>query len=85
MITGDNHATYSIYLTIKTQSNFTADQIPFVGHLSSVEDLQWNSFINSTISTPLALIRFNNFNSSSFNSLSNFIPRTFKLLLLFSI
>ncbi|GES92196.1 glutamate-rich WD repeat containing [Rhizophagus clarus] len=40
LITGDNH-TY-IYLTTKTQSNFTADRIPFVGHSSSVEDLQWS-------------------------------------------
>ncbi|EXX78489.1 Rrb1p [Rhizophagus irregularis DAOM 197198w] len=40
LITGDNHT--HIYLTTKTQSNFTADRIPFVGHSSSVEDLQWS-------------------------------------------
>src|SRR5881398_3632131 len=31
-----------IYLTTKAQSDFTADRIPFVGHTSSVEDLQWS-------------------------------------------
>jgi ribosome assembly protein RRB1 len=31
-----------IYLTTKAQSNYTADRIPFVGHTSSVEDLQWS-------------------------------------------
>lgn len=40
LITGDNRT--HIYLTTKTQSNFTADRIPFVGHSSSVEDLQWS-------------------------------------------
>ncbi|CAG8476633.1 5943_t:CDS:2 [Funneliformis caledonium] len=40
LITGDMHT--HIYLTTKAQSNFTADRIPFVGHTSSVEDLQWS-------------------------------------------
>ncbi|CAG8814452.1 17767_t:CDS:2, partial [Racocetra persica] len=40
LITGDMHT--NIYLTTKAQSTFTADRIPFTGHTSSVEDLQWS-------------------------------------------
>ncbi|RHZ87478.1 hypothetical protein Glove_34g64 [Diversispora epigaea] len=40
LLTGDMHT--NIYLTTKSQSTFKADREPFVGHTSSVEDLQWS-------------------------------------------
>ncbi|CAG8640213.1 12659_t:CDS:2, partial [Acaulospora morrowiae] len=40
LLTGDLHT--HIYLTTKSQSTFIADRVPFVGHTSSVEDLQWS-------------------------------------------
>lgn len=40
LLSGDNHT--HIYLTTKTESGFTTDQIPCIGHESSVEDIQWS-------------------------------------------
>ncbi|CAG8436092.1 9358_t:CDS:2 [Diversispora eburnea] len=40
LLTGDLRT--NIYLTTKSQSTFKADRNPFVGHTSSVEDLQWS-------------------------------------------
>src|ERR1700692_3269816 len=40
LLTGDIAS--NIYLTSQTQSGYKADMIPFKGHTSSVEDLQWS-------------------------------------------
>ena len=40
LLSGDNNT--HIYLTTKTESGFTTDQIPCIGHESSVEDIQWS-------------------------------------------
>ncbi|KAF0492453.1 WD40 repeat-like protein [Gigaspora margarita] len=52
LITGDMHT--NIYLTTKAQSTFTADRIPFVGHTSSVEDLQWSPVEKSVFASASA-------------------------------
>ncbi|CAG8692132.1 384_t:CDS:2, partial [Cetraspora pellucida] len=52
LITGDMHT--NIYLTTKAQSTFTADRIPFTGHTSSVEDLQWSPVEKSVFASASA-------------------------------
>ncbi|CAG8471296.1 5672_t:CDS:2 [Ambispora gerdemannii] len=52
LLTGDNNS--NIFLTTSAQSTFKADNVPYRGHTSSVEDLQWSPSENNVFASASA-------------------------------
>lgn len=50
LVTGD--CANCVYLTRPTEASWATDPVPFVGHVGSVEDLQWSP-TESTVGTDL--------------------------------
>lgn len=56
LVTGDG--ANCVYLTRPTESSWATDPVPFVGHVGSVEDLQWSPTESTVGTDPLVLYWF---------------------------